>query len=173
MADIRLHEVSLDYPLHGAYERSPKRSLIGRLAGRQGDPSTIRAVGRVSLRARAGTRLGLVGTNGSGQSTLLHVIAGVYPPTAGWVEVSGSIMPLLGLHAGVNLDFVANDNIELLLRLAGGAPTQRAIDEIWDFAELDETMRRLPLRMVSPGMLMRVLFAAATAFPADNLLLDE
>lgn len=173
MADIRLHEVSLDYPLYGAYDRSLKRSLIGRVAGRQGAASTIRAIDRVSLRARPGARVGLVGSNGSGKSTLLRVIAGVYPPTAGQVEVSGSIMPLLGLNAGVNLDFVANDNIELLLRLAGRIPTQQAIDEIWAFAELDEAMRRLPLRMFSSGMLMRVLFAAATAFPADILLLDE
>ena len=82
-------------------------------------------------------------------------------------------MPLLGLNAGANLDFVAADNISLLLRISGRKPTAALIDEIWAFTELEERMQRLPLRMFSSGMLMRVLFATATAFPADILLLDE
>jgi lipopolysaccharide transport system ATP-binding protein len=82
-------------------------------------------------------------------------------------------VPLLGLNAGVNLDFVAEDNIALLLRISGRKPTRSVIDEIWAFTELEARMQRLPLRMFSSGMLMRVLFATATAFPADILLLDE
>jgi len=61
----------------------------------------------------------------------------------------------------------------LLLRIGGRRPTPAIVDEIWAFTELDERMRQMPLRMFSSGMLMRVLFATATAFPADILLLDE
>ena len=82
-------------------------------------------------------------------------------------------MPLLGLNSGVNPDFTASDNISLLLRIGGRRPTQALIDEIWAFTELEDRMRQLPLRMFSSGMQMRVLFAVATAFPADILLLDE
>ena len=82
-------------------------------------------------------------------------------------------MPLLGLSAGANLDLVATDNISLLLRIGGRRPTPAIIDDIWAFTELEDRMRRLPLRTFSSGMLMRVLFATATAFPADILLLDE
>ncbi|MEY9703853.1 lipopolysaccharide transport system ATP-binding protein [Bradyrhizobium diazoefficiens] len=104
---------------------------------------------------------------------LLRLIAGVYPPSSGSVSLQGNVVPLLGLNAGVNLDFVAEDNIALLLRISGRKPTRAVIDDIWAFTELEARMQRLPLRMFSSGMLMRVLFATATAFPADILLLDE
>ena len=173
MASISLRDVCLDYPLYGAYDFSVKRRLLGRLINERSETRTIRAIDHVSIEAAAGARIGLTGHNGSGKSTLLRLIAGVYPPSSGDLRISGNIMPLLGLNAGANLDFVAADNIRLLLRISGRKPTQAIVDEIWAFTELDERMQRLPLRMFSSGMLMRVLFATATAFPADILLLDE
>ena len=173
MASINLHDVCLDYPLYGAYDFSLKRRLLGRLAGASAPIQTIRAIDNISIQASAGARIGLAGPNGSGKSTLLRLIAGVYPATSGHVEITGNIVPLLGLNAGANMDFVAADNISLLLRISGRKPTPAIIDEIWAFTELEERMQQLPLRMFSSGMLMRVLFATATAFPADILLLDE
>ncbi|WP_024509782.1 ABC transporter ATP-binding protein [Bradyrhizobium sp. ARR65] len=173
MPGIRLRNVCLDYPLYGAYDFSLKRRLLAPLIGETSTARTIRAIDDLSLEATAGARIGLFGPNGSGKSTLLRLIAGVYPATSGQVEVTGSVMPLLGLNAGANLDFVAADNISLLLRIGGRKPTPAIVDEIWAFTELEERMRQLPLRMFSSGMLMRVLFATATAFPADILLLDE
>ncbi|MFT4116445.1 ABC transporter ATP-binding protein [Bradyrhizobium sp.] len=173
MATISLRNVCLDYPLYGAYDFSLKRRLLGHLIREQGGMRVIRAVDNVTIEAEAGARIGLAGPNGSGKSTLLRLIAGVYPPSGGSVRVRGNIVPLLGLNAGVNLDFVAEDNIALLLRIGGRKPTRAVIDDIWAFTELEERMQRLPLRMFSSGMLMRVLFATATAFPADILLLDE
>jgi len=173
MASINLRDVCLDYPLYGAYDFSLKRRLLGRLAGASAPIQTIRAIDNISIEASAGARIGLAGPNGSGKSTLLRLIAGVYPATSGHIEITGNVMPLLGLNAGANLDFVAADNISLLLRISGRKPTPALIDKIWAFTELEERMQRLPLRMFSSGMLMRVLFATATAFPADILLLDE
>lgn len=173
MASISLRNVCLDYPLYGAYDFSLKRRLLGHLIREQSGMRIIRAVDSVTIEAEAGARIGLAGPNGSGKSTLLRLIAGVYPPSNGSVTVKGNIVPLLGLNAGVNLDFVAEDNIALLLRISGRKPTRAVIDDIWAFTELEERMQRLPLRMFSSGMLMRVLFATATAFPADILLLDE
>jgi lipopolysaccharide transport system ATP-binding protein len=173
MVSISLRDVSLDYPLYGAYDFSAKRRLLGRLINEPSETRTIRAIDHVSIEAAAGARIGLAGPNGSGKSTLLRLIAGVYPPTSGRIEITGNITPLLGLNAGANLDFVAADNIRLLLRISGRKPTQAIVDDIWAFTELDERTQRLPLRMFSSGMLMRVLFATATAFPADILLFDE
>lgn len=173
MAFINLNNVCLDYPLYGAYDFSLKRRLLGRLFRQPSEMRTIRAVDNISIEAKAGARIGLAGPNGSGKSTLLRLIAGVFPPTSGRREIAGNIVPLLGLGAGANLDFVAADNISLLLRISGRKPTPAILDEIWAFTELEERMRHLPLRMFSSGMLMRVLFATATAFPADILLLDE
>jgi len=173
MVSVSLRNVCLDYPLYGAYDFSLKRRLLGHLIREPGEMRVIRAVDDVSIEAEAGTRIGLAGPNGSGKSTLLRLIAGVYPPSSGSVALKGSVVPLLGLNAGVNLDFVAEDNIALLLRISGHKPSRAVIDEIWAFTELEERMRQLRLRMFSSGMLMRVLFATATAFPADILLLDE
>jgi lipopolysaccharide transport system ATP-binding protein len=173
MVSLSLRDVCLDYPLYGAYDFSIKRRLLRRLVRQSGKTKTIRAIDHVSIEAAAGARIGLAGPNGSGKSTLLRLIAGVYPVTSGHLKISGNVVPLLGLSAGVNLDFVAADNISLLLRISGRKPTKAVVDEIWAFTELDERMRQLPLRMFSSGMLMRVLFATATAFPADILLLDE
>jgi lipopolysaccharide transport system ATP-binding protein len=173
MVSITLSHVSLDYPLYGAYDFSMKRRLLGRLINERSEMRTIRALDDISIEVAAGARIGLAGPNGSGKSTLLRLLAGVYPPTSGRLERRGNITPLLGLSAGANLDFAAADNIRLLLRIGGRKPTAAIVDEIWAFTELDDRMRQLPLRMFSSGMLMRVLFATATAFPADILLLDE
>jgi lipopolysaccharide transport system ATP-binding protein len=173
MVSISLREVSLDYPLYGAYDFSVKRRLLGRLLNEKSEMRTIRAIDNISIELGAGARIGLAGPNGSGKSTLLRLLAGVYPPSSGRMKVNGNIMPLLGVSAGANLDFIATDNIRLLLRISGRKPTPSVVDDIWAFTELDERMQRLPLRMFSSGMLMRVLFATATAFPADILLLDE
>ena len=97
MANISLRNVSLDYPLYGAYDFSIKRRLLGRLAGNPGTTQTIRAIDNVSIEAAPGVRIGLAGPNGSGKSTLLRLIAGVYPATSGQIETTGNIMPLLGL----------------------------------------------------------------------------
>lgn len=173
MVSVELRNVCLDYPLYGAYDHSLKRRLLGHLIREPGQMRIIRAVDNVTIEADAGARIGLAGPNGSGKSTLLRLIAGVYPPSSGSISVQGNVVPLLGLNAGVNLDFVAEDNIALLLRISGRKPTRSVIDEIWAFTELEPRMQRVPLRMFSSGMLMRVLFATATAFPADILLLDE
>src|SRR6266567_6327556 len=173
MASINLRNVCLDYPLYGAYDFSLKRRLLGHLIREKGEMRIIRAGDNVTIAAEAGARIGLAGPNGSGKSTLLRLIAGVYPPSSGDVAIKGNVVPLLGLNAGVNLDFIAEDNIALLLRISGRKPSRAVLDEIWAFTELEERMQRLPLRMFSSGMLMRVLFATATAFPADILLLDE
>jgi lipopolysaccharide transport system ATP-binding protein len=173
MASIRLCNVCLDYPLYGVSDFSIRRRMLGWLTRRPNPTRTFRAIDDVSIEAADGARIGLLGPNGSGKSTLLRLIAGVYPPTSGSVEVSGTITPLLGLDAGANMDFMAVDNISLLLRISGRRPTPAIVDEIWAFTGLEERMRYVPLRMFSSGMLMRVLFATATAFPADILLLDE
>jgi lipopolysaccharide transport system ATP-binding protein len=174
MASIRLRNVCLDYPLYGASDFSIRRRLFAWLTRRSSPIRTLRAIDDVSIEAADGARIGLLGPNGSGKSTLLRLIAGVYPPTSGRVEIAGAITPLLGLDADVNMDFMAADNISLLLRISGRIPTPAIVDEIWAFTGLEERMRCVPLlRTFSSGMLMRVLFATATAFPADILLLDE
>jgi lipopolysaccharide transport system ATP-binding protein len=173
MVQLSLHNLCLDYPLYGAYDFSIKRRFLGRVLRETEETRTIRAIDDVSIEAAAGARIGIAGPNGSGKSTLLRLIAGIYPPSSGRISITGSVMPLLGLSSGTNADLAAIDNINLLLRIGGRKPTPVIVDDIWDFTELEDRLRYMPLRTFSSGMLMRVLFATATAFPADILLLDE
>src|SRR5262249_10910960 len=99
MATIHLRNACLDYPLDGAYDFSLKRRVLGRFLGAADETRSVRAIDNVSIDATAGARIGLFGPNGSGKSTLLRLIAGVYPATSGRVEVSGHVVPLLGLNA--------------------------------------------------------------------------
>jgi lipopolysaccharide transport system ATP-binding protein len=170
MASIRLSNVCFDYPLHGL---PLTRDLPGPANEASLPARTFRAIDDVSMEAADGGRIGLFGPDGSGKTTLLRLIAGVYRPTSGRVETAGTVMSLLGLEADANMDFMAADNISLLLRIRGRRPTPAIVDAIWAFSGLEERLRYLPLRMFSSGMLTRVLFATATAFPADILLLDE
>src|SRR6266550_4288057 len=143
MANISLRNVCLDYPLYAAYDFSLKRRLLGRLIRESSERRAIRAIDNISIEAAAGARIGLAGPNGSGKSTLLRLIAGVYPATSGRVDVTGNIMPLLGLNAGANPELAAADNISLLLRISGRKPTPAVVDEIWAFTELEERIRQL------------------------------
>lgn len=173
MIEVSLRDAVLDYPVFGSHDWSLKRSFLRPFSGDANGVSVIRALDGVSFAAERGERIGLQGPNGSGKSTLLRLIAGVYQPSRGSISVKGRIMSLLGLNAGINLDLSAEDNICLLLRISGREASGRAIEDVWDFTDLDDRMLRAPLRAFSSGMLMRVLFSAATAFPADILLLDE
>ncbi len=166
-------DVCLDYPLYGAYDFSLKRRLLGRLFRQASEMRSIRAVDNISIEAKAGARDRPRRPERLRQIDLAAADRRRIPGDQRQGRDIGNIVPLLGLGAGVNLDFVAADNINLLLRISGRKPTPAILEEIWAFTELEERMQRLPLRMFSSGMLMRVLFATATAFPADILLLDE
>lgn len=174
-ARIELKGLVLDYPAQETGTASLKLGLLGLLGLGGGSlrPRTFRALDGIDLTITPGMRVGLFGANGAGKSTLLRVMAGIYPPTAGEVRTAGRISTLLGLGAGTSADMTAEDNIRMLMRIDGLAPTPALVDEVWAFTEIDGTFRTMPLRSLSSGMLMRVLFSVATLARADILLLDE
>lgn len=173
MATISLKQVTLDYPIYDLNDKSLKRLLLASTGGRRVTHPTIQALHSIDLDIRAGERVGLYGPNGSGKTTLLRTIAGIFPISGGSRQVTGQVTPLLGLAIGANMEISAEDNIRLLLRVDGIRPTSELIESIWAFTELSETMRHMPLRTFSSGMLMRVLFSVSTAYSPDILLLDE
>ena len=168
---IELSAVELDYPLLDAEDRSFRKALLGGTASR--GYKAIRALNGISLRVGAGERIGLYGPNGSGKSSLLRVMAGIYPPTRGHVEVRGRTAALLGATAGANAEASAFENIRTLLRIGHVEPTHDRIREIWAWTELNDAYLGLPIRMMSSGMMMKVLVAAVTALDAEVLLMDE
>lgn len=132
------------------------------------------AVDDVSFRVNKGDVFGLVGTNGSGKSTMLKVIAGVLEPSKGSCTVNGSISPLIELGAGFDFELTARENIYLNGALLGHSKKflDEQLDEIIEFAELRDFME-MPIKNYSSGMVARIAFAIATITEPDLLIVDE
>ena len=134
----------------------------------------FRALKDISFKVRRGEVVGLVGTNGSGKSTMLKIIAGVLEPSEGECIVRGNIAPLIELGAGFDPELTARENIYLNGSLLGY--TKEFIDDnlegIIEFAELQDFMD-MPLKNFSSGMTARIAFAIATITEPDILIVDE
>jgi ABC-2 type transport system ATP-binding protein len=132
------------------------------------------AVKDVSLEVPHGQMAGLIGRNGSGKSTLLKIIAGVYQPTAGRVEVKGSLAPLIELGTGFHHDLTGRENILLNGLLMGYSKRemQEREERIIEFAEIGDFIDA-PVKQYSSGMYMRLAFSVATEIDPDILLIDE
>lgn len=128
----------------------------------------------VSFNVERGDSLALIGTNGSGKSTMLKLIAGVLYPSRGKVSVKGSIAPLIELGAGFDIDLTARENIFLNGAVLGHsrAYMKKHFDEIVDFAEIEEFVD-VPVKNFSSGMVARLGFSIATQVRADILVVDE
>ena len=159
--------------------RSLKKSFINRatggvLAQDAGKVISVRALDDLNFDFEEGDRVGLIGHNGSGKSTLLQVLAGIYEPTVGKIQVSGQVTSMLGITLGMDNDSTGLDNIYLRGRFMG-LPKVRIdalIDDIADFAGIGDFLL-LPMRTYSTGMAMRLAFAVATSVDADIILMDE
>ena len=134
----------------------------------------FRALNDISFTVNRGDVFGLVGTNGSGKSTMLKIIAGVLEPTNGSCRVNGTIAPLIELGAGFDFELTARENIYLNGALLGYSKQfiEEAFDDIVDFAELRDFLD-VPLKNYSSGMVARIAFAIATATKPDLLIVDE
>jgi ABC-type polysaccharide/polyol phosphate transport system ATPase subunit len=135
---------------------------------------TLVALNALSFTIHKGETVALIGQNGSGKSTLLGLIARVYRPTSGVLEVHGRVAPLLELGAGFHPDLTGIENIYfngVILGLTRKQISER-LDEIIRFAELEDYIDA-PVRTYSSGMLMRLGFAVAAHVDADILLVDE
>ena len=137
-------------------------------------PVEVWAVRDVSLSIEPGESVGFMGRNGSGKTTFLRLIAGVYRPSSGKLTVEGRVGSLLELGAGFHPDFTGRENIYLSASIYGlrKREVDRRLDEIIEFSELGRFID-LPIRTYSAGMHMRLGFSIATNVDADILLLDE
>ena len=134
----------------------------------------FRALKHISFNVHRGEVVGLVGTNGSGKSTMLKISAGGLEPSAGEVKVHGKIAPLIELGAGVDPELTARENIYLNGALLGYTKEfiDASFDEIIEFAELKDFVD-MPLKNFSSGMVARIAFAIATITEPDILIVDE
>ena len=132
------------------------------------------AVKNVSFQVRQGEAWGLIGTNGSGKSTMLKAISGILKPYQGSISVDGSVAPLIELGAGFDPDLTARENIFLNGCVLGHSEKFMAehFDEIVDFAEIHKFLDS-PLKNYSSGMRARLGFSIATMVKPDILIVDE
>jgi ABC-type polysaccharide/polyol phosphate transport system ATPase subunit len=132
------------------------------------------AVSGVSFNVREGEIVGIIGRNGSGKSTLLKIVAGVYKPSTGHVEVNGTIAPLLELGAGFQADLTGRENIVLNGLLMGYSKREmrQREEKIIDFAGIGDFINA-PVKQYSSGMYVRLAFAVATEVNPDVLVVDE
>jgi lipopolysaccharide transport system ATP-binding protein len=173
MERIILDHAGIDFPLAAPADLSLKRNLLKLFGIGRTELKIVRAVHDLSLVVREGDRIGICGPNGSGKTTLLRMMAGIYPPTMGTVTIHGSVTAILSIGAGINQELSADLNIRILLQLDGIPVTDRLVDEIWDFVDIDDEYRFAPIRTFSSGMVMRTLFAVTTAVQPNILILDE
>ena len=132
------------------------------------------AVKDVSFQVRAGESWGLIGTNGSGKSTMLKAISGILRPHKGSITVSGSVAPLIELGAGFDPELTARENIFLNGCVLGHTEKfmQEHFGEIVEFAELHEFLDS-PIKNYSSGMKARLGFSVATMVRPEILIIDE
>ena len=180
-AHILLSDVSVEFPILTGRDRSLRRWLVRGMtppiAGLRTGPSRphiVEALSDVNLEVRAGDRLGIIGANGAGKTTLLRVLAGIFHPTTGKVDVVGRCLSLFDLRAGFDEEATGYENIMRRGLVIGATRTE--IDarraEIVEFTELGDQLD-LPLRTYSSGMTLRLIFAIATAVEGEIVLLDE
>lgn len=135
---------------------------------------TQHALKDVSFEVKKGEFFGIVGRNGSGKSTMLKMLAGIYQPTKGKVHIDGKLVPFIELGVGFNPELTGRENVYLNGALLGFSfkEMQAMYDDIVSFAELDRFMDQ-KLKNYSSGMQVRLAFSLATRAKADILLVDE
>lgn len=176
---VRLDGVTLDYLIYSVRAQSLRNAVFnlavgGRLYRNQGDITVVRALENVSFNLREGDRLAVVGHNGSGKTSLLKVIAGIYAPAKGRVDIQGQLTSMIAHGAGLDIEATGLQNIRKLgsMRMIPRKLIDERIDAIVEFSGLGDFVR-LPMKTFSAGMVARLMFACATEFDADILVLDE
>lgn len=128
----------------------------------------------ISFDVEKGETVGIIGTNGSGKSTILKIITGVISPTDGRVAVDGKVSALLELGAGFDMEYSGIENIYMNGAVLGFTREQMEAkkDEILEFADIGDFVYQ-PVKTYSSGMLVRLAFALAINVEPEILIIDE
>ena len=168
---IRVKNLEKVYKLYNRPSDRVKEALgFGR--GKRHTPH--HALSGINLTINRGETVGIIGTNGSGKSTILKIITGVLNPTAGEVEVNGRISALLELGAGFNMEYNGIENIYLNGTMIGFSEKEidEKMDDILEFADIGEYVYQ-PVKTYSSGMFVRLAFAVAINIEPEILIVDE
>lgn len=178
MPHIKIKDMSLAIPVFektgDVFTNKLLNIALGGMISNKDNISYIHALENINLDLKNGDSLALIGHNGAGKSTLLRVIAGLFMPTTGSVEVQGHVSSLLSVGMGMDSELSGYDNIFLMGLILGMSKKEikRKVDDIIEFTELGEFIK-FPVKTYSAGMAIRLSFAVATAIEPEILVLDE
>jgi ABC-2 type transport system ATP-binding protein len=169
--EIRGRGLGRQFVIRLTQTRSLKEAILHRERPKNRELWALRDV---DIDVHPGEAFGIVGPNGSGKSTLLKLLAGIFAPSTGELQVGGRVGSLIEIGAGFHPEFTGVENVYLNAAIYGlkRSYVDAHVDEIIDFAEL-EAFRDVPVRTYSSGMYMRLGFSVAMHVQPDVLLLDE
>ena len=168
---ISAENLSKRFWLHRERRTGLKERVV---RGRAPKAQEFWALRNVTFSIAKGTTFGLIGENGSGKSTTLKVLAGIYRPTEGRVVVNGRVSALLELGAGFHGELTGRENIRLNGAILGLSARQidAAMDGIIEFAGIGDFIDS-PVKIYSSGMFVRLGFAVAVSLDPEILMVDE
>lgn len=167
-------EVKNVQKVYKLYDKPSDRLKEALHIGRKKRHTEHRALKGVDLTIRQGECVGIIGTNGSGKSTILKIITGVLSQTSGEVKVNGRISALLELGAGFNMEYNGIENIYLNGTMIGFSKKEidQKLEEILAFADIGDYVYQ-PAKTYSSGMFVRLAFAVAINIDPEILIVDE
>ncbi len=169
---IQVNNVVKTYKLYNKPSDRLKETFgIGRKKKRYKEHNALKGV---DLTIYKGETVGIIGTNGSGKSTILKIITGVLNPTSGEIKVDGRISALLELGAGFNMEYNGIENVYLNGTMMGFSKKEidAKLPDILEFADIGEYVNQ-PVKTYSSGMFVRLAFAVAINIEPEILIVDE
>lgn len=171
--DIAIQVSDLD-KVYKLYDKPMDRMKEALGLSRQKKYTEHYALHGVDITIHQGECLGIIGTNGSGKSTILKIITGVLNPTRGDIKVNGRISALLELGAGFNMEYTGIENVYLNGTMIGFSKEEidAKLPDILEFADIGEFVHQ-PVKTYSSGMFVRLAFAVAINIEPEILIVDE
>ena len=166
---IEINDLCISY--RGLKSYSIKKSL---LHFRRNKVDEFQAIRHVSFNVRKGNILGIVGKNGSGKSTMLNAIAGIFAPDSGTIDLKGNSVSLLSIGVGFQRELTGRENIILSGMLLGFSEkaVRERMEEIIEFSELGKFIDA-PVRTYSSGIYSKLAFSITAILETDIMLIDE
>ncbi len=160
--------------LHITYRGLKKTSIRASWHKLGSKVELFEALKGVSFEVEEGKILGIIGKNGSGKSTMLRAIAGIFSPDKGKINLHGNTISLLSIGVGFNKKLTGKENIYLSGMLLGFSEEEIASKEkdIIDFADIGEFIDK-PVKTYSSGMYSKLAFAITAILETDIILIDE
>lgn len=171
---INVEHLTMEFKITKDKIDTLKEYVIRTLKRNKKEKEKVKVLDDITFKVYKGDKVGILGFNGAGKSTLLKILAGIYEPSSGKIEINGKVAPLLELSAGFDKNYTGKNNIYLngaFLSMDKDFLDEK-YDEIVEFSELGEYIN-YPVKNYSSGMRAKLGFSIATLVEPDILIVDE